>query len=353
VLNTGAKIVYRLGESIEHIPRYHIDPPKDFDKWARICVNIIRHYNDGWAKGFHHNILYWQIWNEPEVKGQWSGTQEEYFDLYRVAATAIKAYDPSLKVGGPAACSERSPIVRPFLAYCRDRKLPLDFFSWHRYLGSPKAVADAVVRARVLLDEYGFKETENHLTEWHYMKYRIKDLHTRDPQQYPWVRAAFNELGGPEGAAFCASLLLLLQDSPVDKAFHYTGDTDRYGFFDHFGVPRKMYYSFRAFNQLMKTPNRVTCHGVPMDDSLAVCAGVAQDGESASVMISSLSSKQQQVVVSLHNLPWTVPVKIQIYAIDDKHDFEIIRQDEVDPGEMKLNLDLAAPSVRYALLRQP
>ncbi|MBI4578450.1 MAG: hypothetical protein HY718_02035 [Planctomycetes bacterium] len=40
---------------------------KDFAKWAKICVNIIRHYNEGWADGFHYNIRYWEIWNEPNV----------------------------------------------------------------------------------------------------------------------------------------------------------------------------------------------------------------------------------------------------------------------------------------------
>jgi hypothetical protein len=51
ILDCGSQIVYRLGESIEHTTRrkYHIHPPRDFAKWAAICVNIIRHYNDGWA----------------------------------------------------------------------------------------------------------------------------------------------------------------------------------------------------------------------------------------------------------------------------------------------------------------
>ena len=66
-LNYGSKVLYRLGESIDHSKnRRRVFPPKDFDKWADICINIIRHYNEGWADGFHDNIEYWEIWNEAD-----------------------------------------------------------------------------------------------------------------------------------------------------------------------------------------------------------------------------------------------------------------------------------------------
>src|SRR5205085_9026480 len=62
---TGAEIIYRLGESIEHtwIKRF-VHPPGNFQKWASICRGVIRHYNEGWADGFYYGIRYWEIWNE-------------------------------------------------------------------------------------------------------------------------------------------------------------------------------------------------------------------------------------------------------------------------------------------------
>jgi xylan 1,4-beta-xylosidase len=64
---TGASIVYRLGESIEHASqRLHVHPPRDPARWAAICAGIIRHYNEGWAYGHRYGIRYWEIWNEPE-----------------------------------------------------------------------------------------------------------------------------------------------------------------------------------------------------------------------------------------------------------------------------------------------
>ena len=166
IVANGSEIVYRLGVSIEHKTDFRIYPPDDFQKWAKICINIIRHYNDGWANGFHYNIRYYEIWNEPEGGSMWRGTRQQYFDLYRIAATALKAYNPALKIGGPVACGTDSPIVRPFLAYCRDGKVPLDFFDWHCYGDSLPEMMKHAAQARALLDEFGFKATESRCTEW-------------------------------------------------------------------------------------------------------------------------------------------------------------------------------------------
>ena len=63
--------IFRLGVTIENdhkrgFKAQRINPPSDFNKWARICEHIVRHYNEGWADGFHYGIEYWEIWNEPE-----------------------------------------------------------------------------------------------------------------------------------------------------------------------------------------------------------------------------------------------------------------------------------------------
>ncbi len=148
ILAAKSKIVYRLGQSIEPWSKYHTHPPRDMDRFARVCVNIIRHYNDGWADGFHHGITHWEIWNEPDMKLplMWLGSQEDYFRLYETVARAIKAHDPKLKVGGPALTSMSSDWARPFVAHCRDRKLPLDFFSFHVYSAKPQVLVDSCRR---------------------------------------------------------------------------------------------------------------------------------------------------------------------------------------------------------------
>lgn len=126
----GAKPIYRLGESIDHsIFKRYARPPKDFEKWTRICVNIIRHYNEGWAGGFTLGISYWEIWNEPDLGNEmWDGgTAQQYRDLYKTAAAGIKALDPSLKVG-----AARSPaswtLRRTFSGSARGKRFPSTSF---------------------------------------------------------------------------------------------------------------------------------------------------------------------------------------------------------------------------------
>ena len=153
MVEDGTEIMYRLGTSIEHCePHYYAFPPKDFEKWTNICLHIIRHYNEGWANGMHANIKYWEIWNEPDDSRcfapkpslMWNGTAEEFFELYRISVSAIKAEFPELKIGGaafwkinPTFGAGDNQFIDKFLAGCRDHNVPLDFFSWHSY-GSKK-----------------------------------------------------------------------------------------------------------------------------------------------------------------------------------------------------------------------
>lgn len=103
-LGLGTQVVYRLGTSIEHsLQNYYAFPPEDFDRWITVCINIIRHYNEGWANGYSWKIVYWEIWNEPNAKPHmWSGDDKLYYELYARAAKRIKERFSYVKVGGPA-----------------------------------------------------------------------------------------------------------------------------------------------------------------------------------------------------------------------------------------------------------
>ena len=74
---------------------------------------------------------FFEVWNEPNLKAFWTGTQKDYFKLYRVTADAIKTIDPSLKVGGPATA--RDGWIDDFLAFCDAVKVPVDFVTTHHY----------------------------------------------------------------------------------------------------------------------------------------------------------------------------------------------------------------------------
>ena len=111
-LDAGTETFFRLGETIDHrIVKHNITVPKDFKKWAEICEHIIMHYNEGWADGYHLNIEYWEIWNEPDLDAEdaeyrrtWTGNYAQFFDMYEITAKRLKERFPNLKIGGPAIC---------------------------------------------------------------------------------------------------------------------------------------------------------------------------------------------------------------------------------------------------------
>lgn len=265
--STGSEIEFKFGESIEHTKRhYKIGVPPDKKKWARICVNILRHYNDGWANGFHWNIIRAGIWEEPdnypvllythEGDNRWRVFEEEYFPLYKETALALKAAFPGIKVGGPAGCGVGAGIR--LADYCRKEGVPLDFMSWDCYARDPEFIYTGAVDARRMLDERGFTKTENCIAEWHYGPHSWQAIESPEDS-----RQLYRELSGMAAAAFAAAMMIRMQDAPVDWIFLYCVDSLQYGFFD--GVNKlKKWYVYRAFADVMRGgATRVECPSCP------------------------------------------------------------------------------------------
>jgi hypothetical protein len=382
LVDCGTKIVYRLGQSIEHGTAYHIQPPADMEKFARVCVNIVRHYNEGWADGFHHGIEYWEVWNEPEGKGMWRGTKEEFFTLYETVAKAIEAHDPKLKVGGPALTSsafQKNGWGRPFLARCRDRKLPLDFFSFHAYTVDHVALCR---EARKALDEFGFEKTETHLNEWRYAP-TWEGLRPRTPEMFATVPEWFRQGTNGRGGAFATSLLMRLQDERLDMANFYTADTSRWSMFGTFGIRTPVYHAFRAFNELAKRPRRVACTvsaatSAPADNALranvaavteanpggigatrasqppVAVAGLAEDDRSAVVLVSTFDAAAGPRQITVTGLPWATTARVEALLVDDDHALEPVAEAVADEGPARrFTIDIPADSTLLLRLTRP
>jgi len=269
---SGAEIYYRIGRSWGA----QSDPPPDFDKYADVVKHVAMHYNQGWDKGFHHDIRYWEFWNEPEALF-WSGTPEQFYSLYEKTARALKSLDPTLKVGGDgkAIASDDGPYRDGFVEYCAAHHAPLDFYSWHTYANSSADPYDAVRLAqqiRGLLDTHGFPKAESILSEWNL---------TADFTEHEEAR-----LKGMETAAYIGAVLSYLQDALIDRAHFYRGDAAWMGLFDLKGGYFKTAYAFQAMGKMQDTPRRLPVQGTDTF-GLTALAGRSADGKTVQILISN------------------------------------------------------------------
>jgi xylan 1,4-beta-xylosidase len=103
--------------------------PADFSQWKKLVYETVsflsRHYGKSELRKW-----YFEVWNEPNIPF-WIGTQQEYFELYRRAALAIKKVDSRFRVGGPATA--RGEWITDFLQFTKSTATPVDFISTHIY----------------------------------------------------------------------------------------------------------------------------------------------------------------------------------------------------------------------------
>ncbi len=201
--------VMASGEATQFWWNTNITPPAKMEEWYDLIYTLTAHWQERYGKA-ETQKWYYEIWNEADLSGFWTGTKTEYFELYKAAVTAIKAVDPALKVGGPATSNfvpderfdgEREDVskhithmvddldslswkavwVQDFLAYCEKEQLPVDFVSTHPYptdfaldgqsqmkgrTRKKGAVKDDLVWLQQVIANSAYPNAETHLTEW-------------------------------------------------------------------------------------------------------------------------------------------------------------------------------------------
>lgn len=316
--DAGTKTFYRLGQTIEHqVKKHGTIPPRDFNKWARICEHIIRHYNEGWADGYNLGIEYWEIWNEPDLdtddsdnKRTWGGTKAQFFDLYEITAKHLKKCFPDLKIGGPALAF-REDWADDFLAEMKRRNVEIDFFSWHIYAREPIWVVKKAEIIKEMLIKYGYENAESICNEWNYIKnwgdkfiYSVESIH------------------GLKGASFIAAFMMLSQKSSIDMLMYYdTRPSVFNGIFDYY-TDRKLkgYYPMLWYSYFYKTDYEVRQEN-DAENIYSLC-GVDKNGK-ITAMITYYSdeddSQSKEITIDFGRCG-----KFEVYLLDKTHDGEMI-----------------------------
>lgn len=255
----------------------HGSPPKDFTRWSEIIGNFVRHCL---ARYGQDEVRSWffEIWNEPNLHGFWNGTQQQFFEMYRVIAHTLKDIDPQLRIGGPATSSyhpdeavyerlkskkditaadfvgveSKGPWIEDFLAFCEKEALPVDFVSSHPYPTSypidaagnglevsrpVSSTREDILWLRKAMAKTPYAKAEIHLTEWssspsmgdythdypqaatYIVKVNLDCIGLAQSLSYWTFTDVFEEGGGPN-SIFCGEFGLVNFQGIVKPSFH-------------------------------------------------------------------------------------------------------------------------------------
>ena len=339
----GTKVFYRLGSAIEHDYKKGTYPPKDFLKWAQICEHIIMHYTEGWANGYHMNVEYWEVWNEPDCKNAdgshpcWQGTYQQFYDFFEVAVKYLKGRFPNLKIGGPATCTlwDRE-FSSDIVSEIAKRKIPIDFYSFHWYGHRPCDFKDTIDLAVKDLKENGITDVELHLNEWNYNAGWLGEIYDN----------SMETIRSMKGASFVASIMSIAQKGALDMLMYYDcGPGEFNGLFNILNnKPLKTYYVYKAFSELKEIGGAVYS-----EDDEDVFTIAASNGDEKAVLVSRFNDEDdtpsKKVELELNNMTDGDAVKVDYYLLDETHNLELLRSEYFTSSKAVAHFDMDNQSV--------
>lgn len=334
----GTKTFYRLGATIEHYEKRGTYPPKDNLKWAKICEHIIRHYTEGWADGYHMDIEYWEIWNEPDCGNAdgsnpcWQGTEDEFIEFFTVVYKYLKSCFPHLKIGGPAfayipGCRD---FVKRLLLRLNKENLKLDFFSYHIYASDTEWLSTVINLAKEIVDECDQSQAELILNEWNYVKGWLGD---------EWKYSLKTEKG-LKGSSFVTACMCTGQKLPVDMLMYY--DARPCGMNGMFHTDTfeclKTYYSIAYFSNLLELGTYIPEESTSKD--LYACTATNED--EAGILLTHYNNddttEAKQVEITLENVKQNASAKI--YILDQDNDMTLLKESSIENGKITLDIPL-------------
>ncbi len=257
----------------------NVTPPTSYDLWESLVSQLVLHWNDRY--GIDELLdWYFEVWNEPNLKNFWTGTQADYFKLYDHSVKAIKAVDPRLKVGGPA--SSDGHWITPFLEHCHAHSVPVDFVSTHVYqadqpLHGAKFVAgdyvhDLVSRVRGELDKSHFPGVELHFTEWGSTTNPFDPLHDTSDQAAFICKAIASVNGLVDSFSYWTVSDIFEELGLPDKAFH-----GGFGLISINGIRKPSFTAFYFLKQLGNEMCKVQQDGAGLPPGVGLIATRAYD----------------------------------------------------------------------------
>ena len=295
-LNPMPKVMASGAQTMFHY-NMNVTPPKSYDEWELLVSAFTSHVVERYGLD-EVRKWYFEVWNEPNLSGFWSGTQDEYWKLYTASAKAVKGVDAQLRIGGPA--SSKGNWVKEIITYTTKNKIPLDFVSTHLYpqdeqvqypdrVGSPYKVGDFFsatvkeVQQWVLQSER--PDLEIHWTEWNTQTAASKEKITWGENIYVdnLFAASFIARNCIELDTACKTFAYWVVSDIFDEGgIPQSPFSSTYGLLSIHGIPKA---SFNAFRLLRKMTGNIMDVKTTVDLSSGKGLLVTKDQQTMKILL--------------------------------------------------------------------
>ncbi len=243
--------------------RGNVTLPKDYNKWADLIRHLVLHFTRRYGAD-EVKTWYFEVWNEPNLhNGFWTGTQAEYFKLYKYTAEAIKSVNQDYRVGGPATAG--AAWVPQMIDFCYKNHVPLDFISTHTYgvnqgfldqygntgtvlSKDPKSVSGDIIETRKQISESPMPHLQLHYTEWS-SSYTPSDPIHDSYHEAAYILAKIKQTGNAANSMSYWTFTDIFEEAgPRFRPFH-----GGFGLMNYEGIKKPAFYAYDYLNKLGKT----------------------------------------------------------------------------------------------------
>lgn len=262
-------------------------PPSDYNKWADLVRAFVRHCIDRY--GIEEvRQWYFEVWNEPNLYQSFfrGGSQEKYFELYKITAQTIKQIDNGLRVGGPATSNFNmdgeaikkaratgkpfDPLTIPwkpvwiddFLRFCHESNLPVDFVSTHPYpqdfaIDEPgmskgkgyrrsiDSTRNDLRTIRRIIDASPYPKAEIHLTEWNSSPSPVDHSHDTLAAATFIAKTNLESIGLVDSLSYWTFTDVFEENRNTDSIFH-----GGFGLINYQEIVKPGFHAYRMMNEL-------------------------------------------------------------------------------------------------------
>ena len=302
--------------------------PSDLRIWGKVLCDFAKHYRDA-----RITVGYHEVYNEPDLPGVFfTGTMDEYFEMYAYGVRGLKAGDPDARVGGPALANTKDWTV-PFLDFVEQRDLPLDFFSFHVLNpgwsdGTLKNASEQLTQLRKDLgDRAQFLTTEVHINEYH--PYEYKDTHRGGAaDKHALAARIFSDFEG----LLAETDLTLVHWAQFMSSLPGVSD-EGMGLVDLEGHCKAAFNAFQIYAR-MPVDRRL----VSTQEGLRAMASV--DDHCGALVIWNETGREQRTTVQLVGLPFA-RADLHVFRVDREHASygDTPSKEELKPTERHTDLD--------------